>query len=188
MFVVILINSLKLLAVIFLLFALRNCDSRSFHGNFLRLLLDFWMALAPYSSFKKLLVSSKSGQLHTFYFLLFWKLLTGERTEIPVMGIVLSSLEMQLRRTLFQMSENSNHCFKQKTQIIGLSKRKRGEKRKKWNDFSTKSFLEKNSSSKHDPQAQGISFDSPMCYFSCLCFSVCWLHLGGSLYMTALVA
>lgn len=130
MFVVILINSLKLLAVIFLLFALRNCDSRSFHGNFLRLLLDFWMALAPYSSFKKLLVSSKSGQLHTFYFLLFWKLLTGERTEIPVMGIVLSSLEMQLRRTLFQMSENSNHCFKQKTQIIGLSKRKRGEKKK----------------------------------------------------------
>lgn len=72
---------------------------------------------------------------------------------------------------MLQMSKNSNH------NILG----------KKWecNDLHIRPFQEKNSSFRHDPQAQDISSDS-MSYFSNLYFLVCWLYISGSLHMTAL--
>ena len=91
MFVVTLIRSLKPLAVISLLFAPRNCDSSSFHGNFLWLYLLISDSFILSIAFQK--TQSPPKEDSSIIISPSRKHLTGEPSEIPVMGVVLYTLD-----------------------------------------------------------------------------------------------
>lgn len=109
MCVVTLVNSLKLLAMISLLFALRNCDSNYFH-NFLWLLLliSDWFSLPR--SLSKNSVPSKSRQLH--YTVFFHESTPQESLVKFLLWILCCTVQIAVKEdAVFQVSENPYHSL-----------------------------------------------------------------------------